>query len=253
MVGLFRSILTLAVDYSSLIRRSPTKKERILALPPPTQTLPVPTTTLQSLSPSTNRIAPPTTIPSAPTGPGTVFARPPGTVRPAATTTIMPTPGRQPPQTVMSMSMDLDRDMQGHEHLHATLRDHTGRAAGQTQGLGLDVGPPPNMMGGMSGMTQMPDLPGIGSPPARKETREEKHERKMREKQARREEREREKREREPIYKPIPGAAPPPRSLRYAAPPGGAAEIERKIRERFEKKTYTRPADQPGPAPPIPT
>lgn len=205
---------------------------------------------MQSLSPSTNRIAPPTTIPSGPTG--TMVSRPPGTVRPAPTT-IMPTPGRQPPQTVMSMSMDLDRDMQGHEHLHATLRDHTGRAAGQTQGLGLDVGPTPNIMGGLSGMTHMPELPRFGSPPARKETREGKHERKMREKQARREEREREKREREPVYKPIPGAAPPPRSLRYAAPAGGAAEIERKIRERFAKKTYTRPADQPGPAPPIPT
>ncbi len=246
-----QSMLTLAVDYSSLIRRSPPKKERILALrrqlrPCPLRRLPC------SPCPRRPTASPADDDPVRSTWTWDGVRSPAGNGSTGSQDDHHAHAGSPAATDSQSMSMDIDRDMQGHKHIHATLRDHTGRAAGQTQGLGLDVEPTSHMIGGTSGMTQLPDLPGIGSPFVGKETREEKHERKMREKQARREEREREKREREPIYKPIPGRRRLPDHCGML--PRRAARQRSSVRSRTvrEEDVYS-PGGPPGPAPPIPT
>jgi hypothetical protein len=124
--------------------------------------------------------------------------------------------------------MDIERDGLGHEHVHATLRDHTGV---QTRGLELDTGVGGDGGDVKDGMTVGPGVSGTGlttrgttAVPGVGETeetavdpteaaREEKRERKERRR------REKEEREREnakgPVYRPLGGALPPPRSERY--------------------------------------
>lgn len=56
-----------------------------------------------------------------------------------------PAPSVAAPKTIATVSMDVDRDSQGHEHIHATLRDHSGvrktiYLQGQSQGSPYDLG-----------------------------------------------------------------------------------------------------------------
>ncbi|WVR04437.1 hypothetical protein IAU60_001440 [Kwoniella sp. DSM 27419] len=127
-----------------------------------------------------------------------------------------PTPAAPVPQTVMTMSAQLDRDSKGNEHLHARVRDHTGQVAEVSRGLELDTG----------------------------ERRESDRQRRKREKK--------EKKLAEKAaalakdaaalaagnsrpYRSIGNAAPPPKSDRYAYPPAPTV-IEHKAKERFQNR-----------------
>jgi hypothetical protein len=142
----------------------------------------------------------------------------------------------RPPETIAELSMDVERMPDGHEHVHAVLRDRTG-----TRGLELDTdgkgdtGPAmgTNLISDtMDSTTTVPIGEAVDEKTARKEKR--RKEKEMREKM------------KEPVYRPLGAALPPPRSERYAAP-RAPSEIERTARERFEKKFQgPQPAPMPG-------
>jgi hypothetical protein len=147
--------------------------------------------------------------------------------------------------------MDVERLPDGHEHVHAVLRDRTG-----TRGLELDTDGT-CIMSEMGGSTTEPVTgtrgPEMGNkiisdtmettatPMGDAEVDE-----KIARKEKRRKEKEMRERMKEPVYRPLGAALPPPRSERYAAP-RAPSEIERTARERFEKKFQpTQPAQMPG-------
>lgn len=132
--------------------------------------------------------------------------------------------------------MDVERLPDGHEHVHAVLRDRTG-----TRGLELDTegqGDNGPEMGTNVISTTMDTTPTV---PIEAEVDE-----KMTRKEKRRKEKEMREKMKEPVYRPLGAALPPPRSERYAAP-RAPSEIERTARERFEKKFQPpQPTQMPG-------
>jgi hypothetical protein len=103
-----------------------------------------------------------------------------------------------PPQTIATLSAHLDRDSKGHEHLHATLKDHTGVKkvdeavpVHETTGLGLTK----EAEGG--------ELEIVVREKTKKESKDEKKRRKEEEKERRK----------EPVYRSLGGVGlPPPKS-----------------------------------------
>lgn len=169
-----------------MIRRTP--KERKLRLPAPTRTQ------SYSVSPPVPSIAPdpaPTVAPPPP---------PPPTVAPTALpqSISLPAPAvpsaPAAPKTIAALSMDLERDSQGHEHLHAVLRDSTG--------IKRDINLP-GMKVGLDDLHQLDSEVG--------ESKAERKERKKRGKEEKKAEKERDK---IPAFRKLNGAFPPPKSER---------------------------------------
>ena len=123
--------------------------------------------------------------------------------QPAPTSILKPTPTNAPdpvaqipqsvgPKTVATLSADLEVDSKGHEHLHATLRDHTGvHQIDQVDGVDA------------LGLTGAIDETGT------RKTREKELERQRRKK-------EREALAAEPLYRKLGDSLPPPKSERCA-------------------------------------
>ncbi|ORY26863.1 hypothetical protein BCR39DRAFT_539834 [Naematelia encephala] len=122
------------------------------------------------------------------------------------------------PKTVLTMSADLERDNKGNEHLHATVRDHTG--ALRTE---------------MVDETEPVTLINENKPVGEDGKKSKKDKKKKKDGD--------EDRYKGPLYRRLGGDVPPPRSERYAYPPAPTA-IANAARERYMNRFQG-----PGPDP----
>ncbi|RXK37599.1 hypothetical protein M231_05141 [Tremella mesenterica] len=175
------------IDYTALIRQTPPSTRKYLTAKP-------------KISRSTSPFQPALTEKS--------------TVGQPLHSILKPTPA---PQTIASLSADLEVDAAGHEHLHATLRDHTG--VHRVEQLdGVDSGDALGLLG--------KDL-------IPRDTKEKDRDRKKGKKEKK--DRDRDWDGGGEPYIPLGDALPPPRSERYAYPPA-PTEIENAARERYANK-----------------
>ena len=206
---------------------------------------------------------------------------------PAPPATTAPPPPAAP-QTVLTMSADLERDSRGNEHLHATVRDHTGmpravESTGTPETGARDMAAP-TVPAVLPPMTLAPGdaIDGAATAPAKREKRRKKKDKNLEEENeveleegihdvvedviAKADGRERTRRAHEPVYRPLGGLGlPPPRSEResheftpnltagYAYPPEPNV-IEQNARQRFMSRLgMGGPAMAGGPVrPPMP-
>jgi hypothetical protein len=163
--------------------------------------------------------------------------------------------------------MDIDRDSQGHEHIHATLRDHSGvpRKVIDVQGIPSARGSPalgygPTQVSKKSKVPKttvieeeeeimIPDLMATPSTVV-SETREARKERQKQEKKVKRAmekaaEKLAKERANEPAFRRLAAEFPAPRSERYAAAPN-LEDIEKRARDRYEKRINGNGPSAPG-------